>query len=1017
MGSRIFPRHHNLTDIRSFAVMLLIPILWLVLSLSTARAEWTGYFSTLAFDDTGYDLPLVACSDGNAGQSFIATYLDGGSVFPITIKKYDRTGNPMWGVNGKVLPLDPTTTQLQPLAMETDFNGGVYISYRGLSGTQYIVWLAHLNQEGILTWNAPVGDFMTDSEYVSIRLAGDNSAAPGCLVGWSQYDDTTFPDRAMAAFVDLATGNVLWQTETGISAYISFSRDSEWTVKTDGQGGFLVGRFDGLQRLGHDGTLMFGTGGLVLANLNEHLAELVPDGSGGGYVLTHALHGGLVGQHVDAAGNITWGTNGLVLAPFYAHLCNSSICSDNAGGFVFVTGYEDLVAQRFDVNGAKLWGSGGVILTTLSSDQLNPDVIPDGFGGFLLAYEDYYFSSSGNKPAISVIRLDSFGNVLWRKDGVFWDYSPSVGNISPRVMSDGWAGASVAWKVYTESVTGNQIGIGSLDFDGECPPVCRLTYCDPSYGAPGPATENILHGQYLDSQNEYVLRDGGQEFPLVFLELEPGGGGFQAQVDLSAAPSGVYDVVARKNSNLMSELVGVYGVDNPLPSGLIIGIPDYSTNYASIYGRRASAVDDQGGRYQTWIRHSWGTPPSQIMLWYDNGGVESVESVLETTDQISDLSFTAPTPADRYYTFITYDGSIQKLGYMHNGSVQYYQQPVPDIFSPMVAINPAGQVLIVFNSWNSGLNVYQLKSVEVDDNGFGQVVDLGAGNNTMEPDLVGTDTGFTLTFVRDLWIPGAREVCYQQYENSLWGVPVGVGFGWEVTRPSVAWDGLDDLLFAYVVNNFDGDRTVFTTRLHNGVLEATRRVKGAPEFPECLVSGGGDDQFYLVTQGGATTSQTSIEVYPCDGQVVFPPLALTLDGADGIPCLAANPGGDVSVSWRPNAGPGDPYHFVRWDYTMGVSPVPATPLARFPLQAWPNPFNPRTVLRFSLSTAENVSLGIYDISGRCLRNLHRGLMEPGNHEFVWNGIDEGGRRVSSGVYFARLTGSVTRQVTKITLLK
>jgi hypothetical protein len=68
----------------------------------------------------------------------------------------------------------------------------------------------------------------------------------------------------------------------------------------------------------------------------------------------------------------------------------------------------------------------------------------------------------------------------------------------------------------------------------------------------------------------------------------------------------------------------------------------------------------------------------------------------------------------------------------------------------------------------------------------------------------------------------------------------------------------------------------------------------------------------------------------------------------------------------------------------------------------PNPFNPRTVIRFSLAQRGDVELAIYDASGRLVRKLVDGRLEPGLHEAVWDGLDERGQRVSSGIYWSQL---------------
>jgi endonuclease/exonuclease/phosphatase family metal-dependent hydrolase len=71
----------------------------------------------------------------------------------------------------------------------------------------------------------------------------------------------------------------------------------------------------------------------------------------------------------------------------------------------------------------------------------------------------------------------------------------------------------------------------------------------------------------------------------------------------------------------------------------------------------------------------------------------------------------------------------------------------------------------------------------------------------------------------------------------------------------------------------------------------------------------------------------------------------------------------------------------------------------------PNPFNPRTTLRFTLTRAEHIRLEIVDPKGRRVRTLVDALLSAGNHEIVWNGSDDGGRAVASGVYRMVLLGA------------
>ena len=69
---------------------------------------------------------------------------------------------------------------------------------------------------------------------------------------------------------------------------------------------------------------------------------------------------------------------------------------------------------------------------------------------------------------------------------------------------------------------------------------------------------------------------------------------------------------------------------------------------------------------------------------------------------------------------------------------------------------------------------------------------------------------------------------------------------------------------------------------------------------------------------------------------------------------------------------------------------------------WPNPFESKTAIRFDLPTQEEVDLAVYDQSGRKVTSLCRKTYAPGSHLIVWDGRDEQGRTIPSGIYFYRI---------------
>jgi len=79
-----------------------------------------------------------------------------------------------------------------------------------------------------------------------------------------------------------------------------------------------------------------------------------------------------------------------------------------------------------------------------------------------------------------------------------------------------------------------------------------------------------------------------------------------------------------------------------------------------------------------------------------------------------------------------------------------------------------------------------------------------------------------------------------------------------------------------------------------------------------------------------------------------------------------------------------------------------TPLQTRLLGNFPDPFNPSTTIAFSLARSGRISLDVYDLRGSRVVSLLQGVQPAGRHHVVWNGQDQGGRTLASGVYFYRL---------------
>lgn len=86
-------------------------------------------------------------------------------------------------------------------------------------------------------------------------------------------------------------------------------------------------------------------------------------------------------------------------------------------------------------------------------------------------------------------------------------------------------------------------------------------------------------------------------------------------------------------------------------------------------------------------------------------------------------------------------------------------------------------------------------------------------------------------------------------------------------------------------------------------------------------------------------------------------------------------------------------------------------------QNYPNPFNSSTFIRYNLLNESKVELSIYNLLGKEVRSLIKKYQQPGEHQVVWNGTDNYGKEVSSGIYFAILKTKNFKQSLKLSLIR
>ncbi|NQV29712.1 MAG: T9SS type A sorting domain-containing protein [Candidatus Marinimicrobia bacterium] len=120
--------------------------------------------------------------------------------------------------------------------------------------------------------------------------------------------------------------------------------------------------------------------------------------------------------------------------------------------------------------------------------------------------------------------------------------------------------------------------------------------------------------------------------------------------------------------------------------------------------------------------------------------------------------------------------------------------------------------------------------------------------------------------------------------------------------------------------------------------------------------------------------------------------------------------------------PGNSYNYYSSDFqilaaAVSLGDIPAAPNEHQLLQNYPNPFNPTTNISYSVGTQTHIKLTVMDIQGVELITLRDEISPPASYNVTWDGRDRTGERVSTGVYFCRLSAGQFSQTIKMVWLK
>jgi hypothetical protein len=165
----------------------------------------------------------------------------------------------------------------------------------------------------------------------------------------------------------------------------------------------------------------------------------------------------------------------------------------------------------------------------------------------------------------------------------------------------------------------------------------------------------------------------------------------------------------------------------------------------------------------------------------------------------------------------------------------------------------------------------------------------------------------------------------------------------------------------------------------------------------------------LITNAAFSVDTSNFVVLPFEMQEVEVTFAPTAQGQyDGLLRIASNDPAndtvDVAVS-----GYGEP--------PVGIENTPALPKTFAVSPNYPNPFNPTTKIKYQLPQTSEVRLTIYNILGQPVRTLLNSRIEAGYHNVEWDGRNEFGAQVASGIYLYHFSADSYHKVQKMILMK
>ncbi|MDP8267359.1 MAG: FlgD immunoglobulin-like domain containing protein [Candidatus Tenebribacter davisii] len=965
-----------------------------------------------------------------------ANSVDGGVVFvwsdtrtgvrDVWAQKYDAAGNKMWAEDG-LLVNGEFSRQEDPVIIESG-TGDVIIAWVDFRNEEAgDIYAQKISNDGLLQWAAEgVPLCLFDGIQISLNIVTDGNG--GAYVIWL---DSRNPGGSDIYGNHINTnGNIVSGWAADGNAIISISgNQNQHTFWEDGSNGAVVAWHDVrnpddadiyMQRIASNGDLLWDQDGNLLAGAvgPQEKPKITPDGTGNFIFSWRDMgvdnFGDIKAQRVDMDGNLLWANEvDVYIGEGIQRNARITKSSDNGAIIVWEDGrneisenYKDLYAQKLNISGALQWNSSGIEIVQALNDQLNPRLSGDDNGGAWIIWED---GRVNNHPYedIYLQHVDSNGTFELSANGFDvcsaegWQFSPLVKLSENKVFCVWGDNRTGSTGLYLQLLdySGNIL----LDEDGEI----------------------IYYGLCGDAHNQRILTNNEKKI-VIWEDTRNAGLGFQIYYQV------VNDDGSFELDNNGQSVTTLTGYDQESMDADIYPDSDLLTmvweenqlGFKQIYGQ---AVDFEGN-----------------MIWSTNAGLQLGESNAQQEK---------PKISSVYY----------------GGTYEYYVgwEDYTDFMDTRIL----GQKIINGNmEWGTGGKII------VDREGNDELCDVSqsyyvwqsVGYNNKNIFCIRVDeNGDPATG----WSADGLEVCVKdgdQEKARIMEVPEGLLIVWDDKRNgsidiygqivtpegTTLWadggiplvDVENDQYYSNMIYSNNAVYLVwedFRTGVHYDVYMQKFDMDGNETWQtdgvEVVVQNSNQQAPYLVSNG--TDFMVFWEDYSNEDESELLGQLLDENGGKTWPNNGWTICSEIRNQNAPKAVNDGEYSYVIWQdtrssgktdiYNIYIQKVMFEPVdaddqqvvhnGNELMQNYPNPFNPTTNIDFSIKEDSYVSLQIYNVKGQIVKTLVADDMQAGFHNIVWNGKNESGKSVSSGIYFSKFeseheNGDYT-SVKKMILLK